>query len=231
MHSCLDSLFGNVLGFDHLLESDDALPTSLDERQNKNALARSVALEFLGRCVERYDSAGPRSSLSVQSATDVMTLCTDKLGDSDASVRKAAMNVFQRMQALHDQNITGVVRKAIDGLKTSNSRAYKTLTQNEPAVNNCAGPTSEIVAVKTNASNRIHSAAPAEKTASRVAEPSRSFKQSATSEKQHAAPNDVSVPLFEDALVHMSSLCIPQWDALDDDGGILEGLKGIQFSA
>lgn len=38
--SCLDSFFGNVIGFGHLLEQDDALPSTLDEHNEKNALTR-----------------------------------------------------------------------------------------------------------------------------------------------------------------------------------------------
>lgn len=226
--SCLDSFFGNVLGFDHLLEKDDAIPFSLDERQQKNALARATALEFLGRCVERNESAGPRGSLSVHSARNLTVLCTEKLGDSDASVRKAAMDVFQRMQELNDENIVDVVRKSIAALKTSNARAYKTLAKNASATNEKAS-TSGPPTGKSNAPNRSRSAAPGTKPSSVAA--SAEFtrvpkKKSALAEKAPVAMSDVSIPHLEEALVHVSSLHIPQWDAPDEEGGILEGLKG-----
>jgi len=225
--SCLDSFFGNVLGFDHLLEKDDALPSSLDERQQKNALARATALEFLGRCVERNDSAGQRGSLSVHSAQSLTELCTEKLGDSDASVRKAAMDVFQRMQALNDENIVDVVRKSIDALMTSNARAYKALTKNVSAKSEKAS-TSGSPREKSNAPNRSRAAAPGKKlsSVSTTAESTRVSKKSAPAEKTPVAMSDFSMPHLEEALVHVSSLHIPQWDAQEEEGGILEGLKG-----
>ena len=59
--SCLDSFFGNILSFDNLLDKDDALPSGVDERNQKNALVRVTAFEFLGRCVERNSNAGRKA--------------------------------------------------------------------------------------------------------------------------------------------------------------------------
>ena len=36
--ACLDSFFGNVLSFEHILDSDGAIPEATEERKEKNAL-------------------------------------------------------------------------------------------------------------------------------------------------------------------------------------------------
>jgi len=225
--SCLDSLFGNVLGFEHLLDSEDALPSSLNERQQKNALARATALEFLGRCVERNESAGPRGALSARSASAVTDLCSEKLGDSDASVRKAAMGVFECMQKLNDENIVDVVRKAIDALKTSNARAYKTLSKSGSGSNANVASVGGSALPPSKTSTRSRAAAPAKKPPAVVTtDTSKVAKKISAPEQNTALSNVSSIPHLEEALVHVSSLHIPQWDAPDEEGGILEGLKG-----
>jgi len=223
VEGCLDSLFGNVVGFEHLLDKDDALPSALDEQKQKNALARSTALRFIGRCVERNESAGPRGSLSSRSAAAVAALCSDKLSDSDASVRKAAMDVFYCLQQLSDENIVDVVRKEIDSLETSNPRAYKTLAKS-------GGPKAAATTnapLKSRTPSRSRAAAPVKKTtAAATVDPStKTSMTNAVAVKKSPASDDVSIPHLEEALVHVSSLRIPQWDAPDEEGGIFEGLK------
>ena len=42
---CLDSIFGNVLSLDTMLDKDDALPHVTDERKQKSVLVRKSALD------------------------------------------------------------------------------------------------------------------------------------------------------------------------------------------
>lgn len=232
VEGCLDSLFGNVVGFEHLLDKDDALPSALDEQKQKNALARSTALRFIGRCVERNESAGPRGSLSARSAAAVAALCSEKLSDSDASVRKAAMDVFYCLQQLNDENIVDVVRKEIDLLKTTNPRAYKTLAKSggsKAAASKSVDTTASVASapLKSRSPSRSRAAAPIKKTtdAATVDPSTKTSMTNAAAVKKSPASDDVSIPHLEEALVHVSSLRIPQWDAPDAEGGIFEGLK------
>ena len=120
------------MGFDHLLDKADALPTALDERKQKNALARKSTLEFLRRCVERREEAGPRGGLTGSAAEKVVKLASSKLQDSDAQPRKAAMDILQALQGIEDEEVAVVVRDVVAELKTDNPRAYKALTAMGP---------------------------------------------------------------------------------------------------
>ena len=102
---CLDTFFGRILGFDHLLEEDDGLPESVNEKKQRNALARASAMDYLGRCVERKEAAGPRGSLTVYNVEKVGSLCARKLDDSDASVRKAASGVLMTLKDTEDPGL------------------------------------------------------------------------------------------------------------------------------
>jgi cytoskeleton-associated protein 5 len=67
---CLDKMFVNVLNFEHLLDNKDSLPTSLDEKKQKNALVRKNVLEYLVRCVKASETL-PRGDLTYQYAENL----------------------------------------------------------------------------------------------------------------------------------------------------------------
>lgn len=229
--SCLDSCFGNVLSFDQILDTDGAFIASVDERKQKNSLSRSIVLEFLGRCVERNESAGPKGGLSVLNASQITALCSQKLSDSDASTRKAALKILQSLQNFDDENIVKVVCKAVSDLKTSNPRAYKALAITETAAA-CSSDEGmcERSANTTKTLGRTRAGAPSKKTPTVTATISNTITTTtctSLSTKTDMPSDESSIPHLEEALVHVSSLRIPLWDAPADDSGILEGLKGM----
>jgi cytoskeleton-associated protein 5 len=92
--SCLDKMFGNVFSFEHLLDNNDSLPSSLDEKRQKNALVRVSVLEFLSRCVSAAGRHGTRGQLTPELGLELCRLSCSKLQDSDASTRKAASGIL-----------------------------------------------------------------------------------------------------------------------------------------
>jgi len=250
---CLDSIFGNVLGFDHLLDKSDALPTALDERKQKNALARKSTLEFLGRCIERGESAGPRGTLTPDAAVNAARLACFKLKDSDAQPRKAAMDILQALRRIENEEIAPLVNDAISELKTDNPRAYKTLTAsrsggksvgavraNELKKNSTASRSRSIKSDGPGVARSMTRGGGAVKAACTS---SASASAKSSSKKNSAAvaaasvasePVDVNVddgnlPSVEDAIASLAEFRIPTWDADEDDGGVLAGLKSSDW--
>ena len=242
----LDALFGTVLSFESLLESDDAVSSMVNEKIQKNALARATSLNYLQRCVERQTSAGPKGALSASAATTIATLMCHKLDDSDASVRKVALSVLEsllRPSNEADKSIVSNVQKVVEQLQSSNPRAYKTLTVATTVIeaNACAPSNTgkstpaeahvEKTTVQAPPPARIRSAAPTKRPPSPA---------TAKIEVRSIPPTDIAaltaarsssevgstMPHLEEALIHITSLGIPLWDASEDDGGILSGLKG-----
>jgi cytoskeleton-associated protein 5 len=255
---CLDSFFGNVLSFESILDKDDALPNALDEKKQKNALVRFTALEFLIRCVRRNGEAGPKGALSSSSASDIASLCAEKLDDSDASVRKSAHECITALLQANGPKIAIATQKIIDCLKSSNPRAYKTLSRT--ACSEPSKPISESLPIenkstntlplrcapKTNVlrppSSQINSASVANRGALKTAvnltkadasvadkvQPnasSKDFSSTMNASVEKLSQQDRSAPHLEQAIMHVTGLRIPLWDAEEDGGGILEGLK------
>jgi len=239
--NCLDAFFGNVLGFTHLLDPDDALPTALDESKQKNALARTFALEFLTRCVQRSETAGPRGTLTAKLASDVATLCASKLDDSNADVRKAGMDTLRALLESPSPDVKKAGSDVVATLKQSNSRAFKALTKESGTV-----PNSAPISVRDGRANAKScvpqsSAPPGRRAAEHPGTSSAGMKRPpstglalsenigpAATTKSQLVSGDAAVSL-ETALTRCSALHIAQWDAPDDDGGILSGLKSSKW--
>jgi cytoskeleton-associated protein 5 len=241
----LDALFGTVLGFESLLENDDAIPSMVNEKVQKNALARATALNYVLRCVDRQISAGPKGALTGSAAMTIATLMCQKLEDSDASVRKVALSVLEsllRSTNDNDKSVIPNVQKVIEQLRTSNPRAHKTLTAKSTTIETKECPASngsssgqKSVSVEMTAvppqPTRSRSAAPTKRPPSPA--PTKTANQSIPSPDAAAFANASStsedrssMPRLEEAMIHVTSLGIPLWDASEDDGGILAGLKG-----
>ena len=239
----LDALFGTVLSFESLLENDDAVPSMVNEKIQKNALARATALTYLQRCVDRQMSAGPKGVLSASTAASIATLMCNKIDDSDATVRKVALNVLESLLRPSDETDKSIalnVNKVIEQLRSSNPRAYKTLTattamtESKECVPSSSGSSAaKAVPVETATAPpmRIRSAAPAKRPPSPA--PTRIENRSIPSTEDTpgttvgAVSDDRSpIPRLEEAMIHVTRLAIPLWDSSEDDGGILAGLKG-----
>jgi cytoskeleton-associated protein 5 len=224
---CLDSLFGNVLSFDHLMEKDDAIPSAVSELKQKNALSRTAALEYLKRCVERREKAGPRGSLSTSNGVQIALLAASKVKDSDPATRKVAIEILRLLlycDAIADKS---KIQHVLEELKTSDSRVYKSLfaegvaPRSKRIVLSQMSPDSPSKSIKN---------LPKVLCAKVAASPS----QKALSDKHHAVQTVPSRPIddgdhatakLENSLAVLSQLSLLKWDDDEESGGILAGLK------
>lgn len=250
--ACLDAFFGNVLSYEHLLDSDSSIADATSESKEKNALARTLALDFLDRCITRGNSAGPRASLTRTNAKACAELASKKLGDSDAKVRKSALTILTSIQKVDDDGVQSAVNSVVDDLQQSNPRAYKTLskTTGKPPAAKASIPKATPSGPKkssTTAAPNPHatkapsarSLPPAQKTcaptsaktavpsaAPTIPKPARGTSSLATDSA------DGEIPTYEEALVHCGNLGIPLWDEpSEDDGGVLVGIKSAKWQS
>ena len=243
--SCLDSFFGTILGFEHLFDRDDGLPSLLDEQKEKNALVRTTAMEYLGRCVQRNDAAGPRGALTPKSAIAAATLCVDKLDDSNAAVRKAVMMTMKALSECGSSDVQRSTAEIFESLKEKNPRAQKALSalvstskteQTQSARTHARAPlpkTGENVPSKrfppVDMDKSHKYGRPIQQKAQLPAPPTNIRKSSdapaisVDMDSSSNAPNGTPLNL-DRALSHVATLRIPQWDAPEDDGGVLSGL-------
>ena len=225
---CLDSMFGNVLSFDHLLDPD-VLPAAFDEKKEKNALARSSAVEFAGRCVDRANDAGPRSGLSEKNVGDLCSLLCSKLDDSDPLVRKATVTSLNCLQALDDQDHVSVVLEHIEKLQTSHPRAYKTLARASGELS--SKPSSTVTSVTKSPEKTILEDSSSRKTVAPLPKSSNSPRVPTggldpRNEQECAKSDRIS---YDVALQKTQELKIPLWDAEEDESGILAGLMSTKW--
>ena len=230
--SCVDSLFGNVFSLDHLLEKDDAVTSLLDEQKQKNALVRLSSLEYLCRCSERAETAGPRGVLTARSVTVLTELCISKLGDCDAAVRKVVLHVLRSLLSIGNESIVLVVDRAIDGLKTDNPRVYASLkcvpTQSSKSIVGAPKPlpvmptSTTAVTCRSSQDKQVAPVLPNTVTHSQSKADLKTDPIKDIQDKSHE-----SIPTnTDDALSTLSILNIPNFDGSEDDGGVLECLKG-----
>lgn len=128
VEDCLDSMFGNVVSFRHLLEKDDGIQTHLDEKKEKNVLVRVAALTYLRRCIERSRNPIVKEFIDRDIAMDLTQIAIKSIGDSDANVRKEASSVIAELISYPDENVKGIALSNIDSLERSNPRVFKLLT-------------------------------------------------------------------------------------------------------
>lgn len=225
---CLDAFFGNVLSFDHILDCKSALPEATSEQSEKNSLARTMALEFLERSVARCGDAGPRGEINSSRAKLAADLAAEKLGDSDAAVRKAALNVLIELKKVDDLDSKHAVQAIIDGLEKSNPRAYNQLgnISAPPTSIGIPRPSKAISPAKsTRTTNNVVAALPEPRSdRATKALPTVAPKKagSGASLPSSASPSDVPA---EEATEYVAALGISQWDSDVDDGGVLAGLE------
>jgi cytoskeleton-associated protein 5 len=223
--SCLDKMFANVFSFDHLLDSKDSLPSSLDEKKQKNALVRKGILEYLCRCVKASGTYGTRGNLSPACAVSLTKLACSSLNDSDASARKGANDVLVALLTFKDESIVKFSEETTSTLQTTNPRAFKSLQQV------MKGPSSSSIA---NAGPRPATApnrpplrkveSNSSRPATAVAKKSSSAKQQSDSVSSKSASvevDDAALPSYDEAVEQLSALGIPQWGDSEDNGGVL----------
>merc|ERR1740136_50149 len=234
-HSCLDSFFGNVIEFDNLLGEEDAINSAMDKKTHP--LVRKGALEFLGRCIERSDTAGPCGLMNVGAAKNIAKLCCEKLNDQDAGVRKEACNVLRVLFNYDDTKIRGATEHLIQGLEKTNPRVYKTLLQ--PTDDTTSSPTSPTrkssLPKTTNIKRAARSPSIGRKGAGRnnkqssKQKPVINLKPNNQSGDFAVEVNDGNLSSVEDSETFLSELGITNWDDAEDEGGILSGLKSTNW--
>jgi len=214
---CLDSFFGNVLSFNHLVEDDGGLNEALDERKQRNALARTCAMEFLSRCLSRREDAGPRGKVTKLSADKILSLFIAKTADSDASVRKACLEAMKTVVACtDDETVKRLSNDLLEDLKKSNPRVLKTI--NGAATTNQG----KELSAKPSTNRKVSES----KSEAKIVPTSRSS-ETLSQPHQHSIGDkaDVSHPALQDALELASALNIPNWSLPPEDGGVLKGLQ------
>ncbi|KAG7371784.1 hypothetical protein IV203_017926 [Nitzschia inconspicua] len=245
--SCLDAFFGNVLGFEHLLDAEASLSAATDESNEKNALARTTALDYLERCVTRGPSAGPRALLSAALAKSCADFATQKLSDSDANVRNSALTVLQALQMVENIQVVAAVASTIESLQQSNPRAYKTLVKSAQTKSTKAAGSSSYEPSSTFPSGSPQLKPPANKPLTppfskenpegmqKEMLPSRqaqSHRIDRLKDKKPTSANEFNVPNLEDATNRCASMEIPYWDEPDEElGGVLAGLNSTKWQS
>jgi len=247
---CLDACFGNVFSYEHLLDSDASIPDACDESKEKNKLARTLALDYLDRCVIAGTSAGPRATLTPTNAKICAKFASKKLGDSDANVRKSALHILTSLQKVEDEEIHSTVNNVIEELRQSNPRAYKSLSKDgNKKVVSSAPKTASVVAKKTNTPAQSSSSPHSKKDPSARSLPSTQKRDllaskittvrkppiAETTRGNSATTNESSdeeIPTLDEALDRCNALDIPLWDELEEDeGGVLVGIKSTRWQS
>ncbi|KAL7553180.1 hypothetical protein ACHAWF_016435 [Thalassiosira exigua] len=238
---CLDKMFANVWSFDNLLDSNDSLPSLVDEKKQKNALVRKGILEHLTRCVEQSGTYGTRGGLTSQNAEGLSKLACDKLKDSDAGTRKAATNILQALLARKDESVVAATKNVTSALQTTNPRAYKSLQLASAGEGSKpqAPPRPQSAPVKGSA--KASKQGPPSRAVTNGAPKPRSVKGSAGGHpRPPSAPptnaseenaDEKSLPPLDEAIQCLSVLAIPKWQDDIDDGGVLAGIQSSSWKA
>ena len=243
-NNCLDLFFGNVLSFDHLLEKECGLPSVMNEKVQKSQIIRKAGLAYLSRCLERLDTAGPRGALTVDSTKKITKLCLMKAKDSDDTVRKEAIAILIVLLNNQDPDVSNSTRLLTKDLESSNARLYKTLNSSKDQISSVTliGSSEK---TKISSSKRSSSRGPPRrsnipkptksptKTRSnsikRISSSSKITKIGANTKSDIDIPGDETVVDVEEATSYLSSLDIPKWSNLEDEGGIVLGLKSSNW--
>jgi hypothetical protein len=261
-NACLDALFGNVIGFSHMLEKEDGLSIILNEKKQKSALVRQSSLAFVARCVERSEKAGPRGVLNRSHAEGIAELCIKKLKDSEAIVRTECLTVLKALLNHDDESIESTALQCTRGLEQSNPRAYKAIfsssggvKQSRPPLTGGAprspsrssGPSSpkrrsnlpDSFQSKGSPKRRSNLPNSFNKSSARKKKPTSSSRpsskaskksQSVSSDSEFSVVIDEStIPPLDDARDYIAALDVPNWDADEEEGGVLSGLQSSNW--
>ncbi len=219
--SCLDKMFANVFSFEHLLDSS-ALPSSIDEKKQKNALVRKNCLEYLARCIQSAGTYGTRGGITAQYANDIAKHACESLTDSDAATRKAGSDVLLCLLNSKDNFIASATKNITSSLLATNPRALKSLGIDQAQSRPRSAPDKSI----TKAAGQVNSSEQCNKVtkpAANIIRPSRTL-PSGTSDPTEIA-DDTILPSFEDSVEKINSLDIPKWGDDIDNEGILAGIQ------
>jgi hypothetical protein len=223
--SCLDKMFANVFSFEHLLDSKDSFPSSVDEKKQKNALVRKNCLEYLTRCIQSSGTYGTRGGITVQYANDLSKLACESLTDSDAATRKAGTDVLLALLNSKDEIIVSATKNITSSLQTTNPRALKSLMLATNLGDAPSRPRSAPNELSTKAASQKNSSERTNKVTKSAANnigPPRPLSGPCVS-AENADEN--LLPSLEDSVENLSALDIPKWGDDIDNEGILVGIQ------
>ena len=224
--SCLDKMFANVFSFEHLLDSKDSLPSSIDEKKQKNALVRKHCLEYLTRCIQSSGTYGTRGEITIQYTNDISKLACESLADSDAATRKAGTDVLLALLNNKEEAIATAAKKAVTSqLQTTNPRALKSLMSSSNVSDEApARPRTAPNSSSAKSASKCGSSEPTKQavTKEKIKDPSRATSGHSIST---GSADEGPLPTFDDSVDHLSALGIPKWDDDVDNEGVLAGVQ------
>jgi cytoskeleton-associated protein 5 len=224
--SCLDKMFANVFSFEHLLDSKDSLPSSIDEKKQKNALVRRHCLEYLNRCIQSSGTYGTRGEITIQYANDISKLACASLADSDVATRKASTDVLLALVNNNDEAIATAAKKTVSSLlQTTNPRALKSLmSSSNISEETTARPRNAPNSLSTKLASKEGTSEPSKQVVAKekIKDPSRATSGHSIST---ASADEGPLPTFDDSVDYLSALCIPKWDDDVDNEGVLAGIQ------
>ena len=223
--SCLDKMFANVFSFEHLLDSKDSLPSSIDEKKQKNALVRKHCLEYLTRCIQSSGTYGTRGEITIQYTNDISKLACESLADSDAATRKAGTDVLLALLNNKEEAIATAAKKAVTSqLQTTNPRALKSLMSSSNVSDEA--PERPRTAPNSSSAKSASKGGSSEPTKQEVTKENIKVPSRATSGHSIStgSADEGPLPTFDDSVDHLSALGIPKWDDDVDNEGVLAGV-------
>jgi len=228
-NACLDTFFGNVFSISQILDNE-MLPETLNEKKQKNALARCTALSFLLRCFKRGSDAGPLGVIDIESYERAAHLASAKLSDLDPAPRKVATEFLQLLLSNDVDAVVSVAESVIDKLKGSNPRAYKALSASgKEAVSTKSGKERRIPQDTTPAKVKTK---PSANTAPTVKKTHNHANDSSKAKSTRVAGTEKTErpePSIEDVISVLGASGIEKWSDTEDEGGILAGIKSSSW--
>lgn len=223
--SCLDKMFANVFSFEHLLDSKDSLPSSIDEKKQKNALVRKHCLEYLTRCIQSSGTYGTRGEITIQYSNDISKLSCESLADSDAATRKAGTDVLLALLNNKEEAIATAAKKAVTSLlQTTNPRALKSLMSSSNVSDEA--PARPRTAPNSSSAKSASKGGSSEPTKQIVTKDSiKELHRASGHNISTAIADEGPLPTFDDSVDCLFALGIPKWSDDVDNEGVFAGIQ------
>jgi len=232
---CLDSFYGNVMSIDIVLED---VSDSTNWKKQKNVLIRTSSLEYLARCIERGKEAGKRGGVNPSAAKAAAKVASNSLSDTDTIPRAAAFEVLKKLVTTPDESLISCVVEVVEELK-SNQRIYKVLQSLMNSEGSQKVNEKNEKEVPNNNLNKTCSSADNSDGAikKKLGDKKVKSRTCVSSEKTHPKIKDEDkeicevLPTLDEALDIISKLSITDWDAPEDENGVLAGLRSSAWKS
>ena len=221
VNRCLDNFYGNVFSLASLMEAD-MIPQSLNERKQKNPLARSTGLSFLSRALNRYEQSlfiNRKRSVADVDFEVLSELVAAKLSDTDPSPRKVAADIMKTLLVNEESKMFANV--SMEKIKTSKPRVYKSIISHLKK-NDSDHTTKQI---KDNSRHKTDKAIPQDISKGKPKALLSAEEERVSSSKVSLDSNEGVEISYDEALDSLQSSDIPNWNAPEDENGIILGLR------